>query len=110
MMTQQYVKGNGHDCWLELQPSRRVRTRLVQRAFLAAQAVIAGQVTATYAASLFDVSVRSIRRGQLLIRDGNPQLVTGTLEGRWSLTDAEIIVLTAQAVNRTFEREGGAAS
>jgi hypothetical protein len=96
MMPQPYVNGNGST--YTFQPARRIRTRLAQRAVLAAQSVLAGQVPLSYAARLFYVSRRSIGRGQLLLCEGNPELVADTLEGQYSLTEAEAIVLDGRAI------------
>jgi hypothetical protein len=71
--------------------------RVALRAVGAAQC-LAGPHDVRPTADAFRVSVRSVRRAQLLLEDGNRELVADTLLGRTSLTDAETIILDARVI------------
>ena len=73
-----------------LPPKTRVRTRLAQRALVAAHLVHTTHTTKSHVAGLFAVSVRSIGRAQLILLD--PELVDSVCAGRYTLQEAVRVV------------------
>ena len=98
MMTQSTVSGLHYSTTRRGSPMRS-RARLAQRAVSAAHCLLAfRQYSVRPVAAAFQVSIRSVRRGQLLLEEGNPELLANTLLGRTSLTEAAVIIGAVQTM------------
>jgi hypothetical protein len=91
---------------LALRPSSRVRTRLGQRALIAAHCVEQSRTQKSYVASLLHVSLRSLRRGQQLLRDGNPELIDQVLNGQLTLYEAITVLADAETIAHALTSGG----